>query len=47
MVAQLTRAREYIDCISTQSKESLGYDTEKSDGEAPLMLDRWGKQNII
>ena len=43
---QTAVAAEYTDCISAEGlnspKESPGYDTKQSDGEATVMLELWG-----
>ena len=48
-MAHSVGAAEYTDCISTEvkipSKECPVYDTKQSDGEAPLMLQLWGRRS--
>ena len=47
MLAQPAWAVEYTDYISAKEKdfptECPRYDTKQSDGEAPVMLELWGK----
>ena len=46
-MAQSAGAVEYTDLISSESSDSLnecpGYNTKQFDGEAPVMLELWGK----
>ena len=48
-IAQLVEAVKYTDCTSAEKYDSFnecsGYDTKRSDGEAPLMLEIWGIRN--
>ena len=49
-LAQSAGAAEYSDCISVEGEDTLlqrlpGSDTKQSDGEAPVMLERWGMQS--
>ena len=49
VVSQSAGAIEYTDCFSAEGKdprkECPGYDTKKSDGEVPVMLQLWGMQS--
>ena len=48
-MAQSTEAAEYTGCISAEGYDALkcpGFDTKQSDGEAPIMLERWGMRTI-
>ena len=54
LTAQSARTIEYTDCISAERKapstnntECPGYNTKKSDGEAPVMLELWGIRSTL
>ena len=43
----LAEAAEYTDCISEKLPNQYpGYDTKKSDSEAPVMLELWGMRSV-
>ena len=50
MFAQSAGVVEYTDCTSAKGQDSpnkcSGYDTKRSDDEAPVMLGLWGMQSI-
>ena len=50
LFAQSAAAVEYTDSTSAESKthhECPGYGTKQSDGEAPVMLEIWGRRSTI
>ena len=49
IITQLAGAVEYTNCTSVERQDPLnvcpGYDTKKSDGKVPVMLDLWGMRS--
>ena len=50
-MAQLAGPTEYTDCTSAEGLDLLneypGYDTKKSDGKAPVMLEFWEMRSTL
>ena len=51
MVTQSVGAVEYTDCIYAEGQDSPnecpGYETKQSDGEAPVVLERWRMRSTL